>query len=153
MFMYWVAPGLNCRLRDLRSLCGKWDPRVPTRGLGDGTRGPHIGEQGVLTTGPIGKSQNWESFKPWVHAYSWRGLGSEWSPSFLVDWSHEGQIRSALSPFRFQLVWWLNFRLIFTVETQLGVFTPDVLSWLLLLLLPEDSLLFPTFFGSLRIVN
>ena len=40
------------------------------------------------------------------------------------------------------MVCWFNFRLIFTIETKLGVFTPDTLSWLLLLLLPENSLLF-----------
>ena len=37
-----------------------------------------------------------------------------------------------------------HFRLIFTIETEVGVFTPDTLSSLLLLHLPDDSQCFLT---------
>ena len=43
-----------------------------------------------------------------------------------------------------------RFRLIFTVETELGVFTTDILSLLLLLVLPDNSPLFLHSFVPLR---
>ena len=43
-----------------------------------------------------------------------------------------------------------GFRLIFTIETELGVFIADVLSFPLLLILPDNS---PAFFCSLKIIN
>ena len=65
-----------------------------------------------------------------------------------------GSAACGINPF--QLIWWLStqggralnsaaqdsFRLIFTVETELGVFTTDLLSLLLLFLLPDNSCLF-----------
>ena len=82
----------------------------------------------------------------------------------LDDWSHEGQKRSTSSSLRFQLIWKLTFQggfkfcktaqesasgLIFTIETELGVFTIDLLSLLLFLLLPDNSGLF---FYSFKII-
>ena len=43
-----------------------------------------------------------------------------------------------------------HFRLIFTIERELGVFTSDILSLLLLLLLPDDTGLFLHSFVTLR---
>ena len=71
----------------------------------------------------------------------------------LVDGSQEGQKKSTSSSLSFQLIWWLSFRLIFTIETELGVFTTDTLSFLLLLLLSETSQFVSVFFCSFKISN
>ena len=49
---------------------------------------------------------------------------------------------STPSLFCFHLILQLSSRLIFTIETELGVFTTDILSLLLLLCLPCNSSLF-----------
>ena len=113
------------------------------------------------------KQQNWGSFKLWVQICSWRVLIREFSigwQSLSFTWSksrHEGQEKPTLSFFRFQLIGWLwalrgvwivenstrnCFRLIFTFEIDLRVFTTDVLSLLFLLLLPENCRFFFFFF-------
>ena len=51
-------------------------------------------------------------------------------------------MRSTPCLFCFHLILWLSSRLIFTIETELGVFTTDILSLLLLLCLPYNSSLF-----------
>ena len=84
----------------------------------------------------------WGSFKLSVHAYSWRGFGSEQNLSFnwLTSWRSE-KANIIIPSFPVDLVVEC-FRLIFTIETELGVFTTDILFLLSLLLLPDNSHLF-----------
>lgn len=67
-----------------------------------------------------------------------------------VDWSHGGHRWSASPSLRFPLTWWLSFRLTFTIDSELRVFTTGVLSLLLLFLLPDNS---RSFFPSRSLVS
>lgn len=56
----------------------------------------------------------------------------------LVDSSHKGQNKSISSSFSSVDLVVRYFRIIFTVETDLGAFTTDVLFLIFLLLLPDN---------------
>ena len=86
---------------------------------------------------------------------------------YLVEWGHEGQQRSPTSFLRLQLIWWLSARgdldptkrlknvlqtLICTFEIEMVVFMTNLLSFLWLLLLLNNSHLFLPSLFYLKII-
>ena len=89
-----------------------------------------------------------------VYAYSGGGLSraefslelgqiSTESKLWLIDRSHKAKKMLSLPSLRFQWIWIVELRQIFAFETELEAFIIDLLSLLLLLLLPNFALCLP----------